>query len=606
MSDPEPSAVPAWLPHAEALAVVSLIAAGQVALSLAVARWGAFGELALLRRAGALESHAVFAEPWLLVSTTWVHHDVGHLVGNLVFLLMNSVLLTRALGWDRFVLLYCGSGIAGSLAAWLLQWPDSLLGASGAVFGLTGATAAYAAWPRSVLHEAEVLALREAVLPLVGMQLVFSFMPGTAWGAHLGGFAFGAVVAATGVLDLGLPRRAEGLRPPEVRWGRVTGATLSTLALGWVAPHVTLALLLAWLVGLIVTGLTAPSWRPQLRVPVMLGAVAALAVNGAAVAAALWTGRPWELAPPLGPVEAVLPGGLGQVPLPAVLAAAREEVTVDGAVTTRFGDRNRFPFGLWITVLDRADVAAAGRQLVATPVDGEVRAYHGTALDLSCPLLAWETDATTGVTVVTGEAVVDLRLHRWQPPRSRDWREAEDDLLERLGDPRGCERANLSAADTVALLDAVGLPEDALAAWGVLTQERPDDAEPRLRRGAIFLQQARCDAAMLEFDEATRRFPGEAGAWRGAARARLDCSQSEDVAVTATELARRAATLAPQDLDVQVVLADALLASGRVDEAVEVLELALSLDPKPEQRQALERQLAGARRGVRVRRSMSD
>ena len=169
--------VPAWQPVAESLAVVVLIAAGLVALFSVLPGETAL-ERAVLYRSGGLAFDVALTEPWRVLSSMWLHADVEHLVSNLVVLLLMSVLLTRALGWDRFVLLYLGSGIAGSLVSLGLEQAPLVVGASGAIFGLTGATVAYAVNPRRVLHEVEVIAVREALLPIAGFQLVFSFLPG--------------------------------------------------------------------------------------------------------------------------------------------------------------------------------------------------------------------------------------------------------------------------------------------------------------------------------------------------------------------------------------------------------------------------------------------
>ena len=86
---------------------------------------------------------------------------------------------------------------------------------------LTGATVAYAVWPRRVFHATEVAAVREALLPLVLIQLLFSFLPGISWGAHLGGFLFGLLAATSGLLHLGLPDRADKTRLAPISWFRV-------------------------------------------------------------------------------------------------------------------------------------------------------------------------------------------------------------------------------------------------------------------------------------------------------------------------------------------------------------------------------------------------
>lgn len=75
-----------------------------------------------------------------LFASMFLHGDIGHLFGNMLFLFIYGFSLEVALGRSWFTGIYLLSGIAGSLLTWAVM-PDSrmpVVGASGAIFGLLG------------------------------------------------------------------------------------------------------------------------------------------------------------------------------------------------------------------------------------------------------------------------------------------------------------------------------------------------------------------------------------------------------------------------------------------------------------------------------------
>ena len=81
------------------------------------------------------------SESHTLVTCIFLHGDVLHLSGNMVFLLVFGRLVESELGVTNFLAFYVTAGIAACLAH-LLMVPDSsvpLIGASGAISGVLGA-----------------------------------------------------------------------------------------------------------------------------------------------------------------------------------------------------------------------------------------------------------------------------------------------------------------------------------------------------------------------------------------------------------------------------------------------------------------------------------
>ncbi|MFD0329643.1 rhomboid family intramembrane serine protease [Streptacidiphilus monticola] len=125
-----------------------------------------------------------------VVTSVFLHQAIWHIATNMWSLWVLGPLLESALGRVRFLALYLVSGLAGSALFLLVADPlrDSALGASGAVFGLLGAT--------FVLFRRRGYQLG----PLMGVlvvNLVATFVvTGIAWEAHVGGLVAGAATAA--------------------------------------------------------------------------------------------------------------------------------------------------------------------------------------------------------------------------------------------------------------------------------------------------------------------------------------------------------------------------------------------------------------------------
>lgn len=82
-----------------------------------------------------------FINSYRLVTATFLHGDVFHLLGNCLFLVVFGTSLERLFGWRRFLLLFPILGVAGFLVEWVLH-PDSfasVIGSSGAVAAFMGA-----------------------------------------------------------------------------------------------------------------------------------------------------------------------------------------------------------------------------------------------------------------------------------------------------------------------------------------------------------------------------------------------------------------------------------------------------------------------------------
>ncbi|MEX2422098.1 MAG: rhomboid family intramembrane serine protease, partial [Actinomycetota bacterium] len=147
---------------------------------------------------------------WIpLVTSLFLHGNLAHLLGNLLFLVVFGDNVEARLGHLRFLGFYLAGGIAATLAFVVLQAGSAipLVGASGAIAAILGAYAI--CFPRARVHAIAPFPLYLLALVLPGVRitrwlLLFAVVALPAW-LMLGGWfvlqalalreTFGAVVA---------------------------------------------------------------------------------------------------------------------------------------------------------------------------------------------------------------------------------------------------------------------------------------------------------------------------------------------------------------------------------------------------------------------------
>lgn len=140
----------------------------------------------------ALYSSRVLQEPWLLVTSIFLHTSLEHLFFNMFALALFGFILERIIGSKKFLLVFFISGVIASIGAALFY--SASLGASGAIFGVMGTLAVLRpkmyVWVMGVPMPMFVAAILWALIDLVGM-----FEPsGIADAAHLFGLGTGIVI----------------------------------------------------------------------------------------------------------------------------------------------------------------------------------------------------------------------------------------------------------------------------------------------------------------------------------------------------------------------------------------------------------------------------
>jgi len=129
-----------------------------------------------------------------LLTSMFLHIGLIHLAFNSYALFIVGQDVERLYGSSRFLLIYFLSGLGGSLASFVLGAGGISAGASGAIFGLIGASIAYFYLHRATFGPRGQAQLR-SLLMLAGINLFLGFtIPGINNLAHMGGLVFGALL----------------------------------------------------------------------------------------------------------------------------------------------------------------------------------------------------------------------------------------------------------------------------------------------------------------------------------------------------------------------------------------------------------------------------
>jgi membrane associated rhomboid family serine protease len=159
-------------------------ATDELGQSWAVNQLAMLGDSAMIRGTGDSVVGVADGGYWRLLSAVFLHERIVHILFNMYALVIFGPMLEGALGRVRFLALYLTAGLAGSVLVYCLTAPNALtLGASGAIYGLFGAT--FAVFARRGLP-------LQGLLVLMGINIALTLLvPNISWQGHLGGLLAG-------------------------------------------------------------------------------------------------------------------------------------------------------------------------------------------------------------------------------------------------------------------------------------------------------------------------------------------------------------------------------------------------------------------------------
>lgn len=138
------------------------------------------------------------------LSSMFMHGDIMHIVGNMLFLFIFGDNIENRIGHIRYAVFYIICGLAAA-AGQIMMGPDSIipmLGASGAISGVLGGYVML--FPQRsvraiIFHFATTVPAFVAIGIWIAYQLVLGYLTpagggGVAYAAHIGGFVAGLVL----------------------------------------------------------------------------------------------------------------------------------------------------------------------------------------------------------------------------------------------------------------------------------------------------------------------------------------------------------------------------------------------------------------------------
>ena len=166
-------------------------------------------------------------EYWRLFTAMFLHANLLHLFFNCFALFIFGRLVEGVYGHTRFTIIYVLAGLAGGVLSYMFNKTAIAVGASGAIFGILGALAAYFLANRDTLGEMgrrNLTGLITIAAINLGIGLVVPNLDNWAhFGGLAGGFVLGLALAPRYMYEfvetpLGVVRRIADQHPLGVRW----------------------------------------------------------------------------------------------------------------------------------------------------------------------------------------------------------------------------------------------------------------------------------------------------------------------------------------------------------------------------------------------------
>ncbi len=180
----------------------------------------------LIHVGGNVASLTKGGEPWRLIAAMFLHAGLLHIGMNMLCLAQARV-VEQLFGRIPMIAIYLTSGLLGGVLSMTRNPNVVSVGASGAVFGLYGAFAAFLVVRKTAIAEDTWSKTTRQIGTFVAINLIYGFAtPGIDMSAHIGGLVVGFAVAAA--LLAGKAADAQRLK-------RAIGLTFAGLAVTAVA-----------------------------------------------------------------------------------------------------------------------------------------------------------------------------------------------------------------------------------------------------------------------------------------------------------------------------------------------------------------------------------
>ena len=126
---------------------------------------------------------------WRCISYAYTHGGIIHIGFNMMVLYQIGPLIESEVGWQRFFCIYSLTAVVATLAGLVLHPQVTVVGASGALFGIFGFAVCYYHRVGGRLG----IQRRNLLFQWIVIALVFGFVVGADNAAHIGGLLSGAI-----------------------------------------------------------------------------------------------------------------------------------------------------------------------------------------------------------------------------------------------------------------------------------------------------------------------------------------------------------------------------------------------------------------------------
>lgn len=153
---------------------------------------GSFDKFTLLYFGANLDSLVKDGQVYRLVTCIFLHIGIWHLFCNMYSLYIIGKEIENLYGKIKYLIIFLGSGICGSLLSIAFTHNTISAGASGAIFGLLGSILYFGYYYRAYLGNN----IKRSILPVIIINLVIGFTTtGIDNAAHIGGLVGGTILS---------------------------------------------------------------------------------------------------------------------------------------------------------------------------------------------------------------------------------------------------------------------------------------------------------------------------------------------------------------------------------------------------------------------------
>ena len=167
-----------------------------------------------------LDSYVKDGQIYRLVTCIFLHIGIWHLICNMYSLYVIGKEIESLYGRIKYIIIFIGSGICGSLLSIAFTHNTVSAGASGAIFGLLGSLLYFGYYYRAYLGNS----IKKSILPVIIINLAIGFLSsGIDNAAHIGGLVGGILLS----MLVGVPGKSS-------KRDNINGVILTILYIGFI------------------------------------------------------------------------------------------------------------------------------------------------------------------------------------------------------------------------------------------------------------------------------------------------------------------------------------------------------------------------------------